>query len=352
MRCSGRIVRKKRAWVSGAMVAVIAALPVAIAGIQSPSAGAVSRAKGKVVIGYSAYTLSNPFFLGVEQGLAKAAKAKGWTVNTTNANVGLTTQLDNVQTLITEHVSAIVITPLSETGLVPAVKDANKAGIPVFTLADVVDGGKIVSEVSVNQVEAAQLSTEYLVKQLEKRYGCACGNVVDIEGLTGVSAATYRQEGFEKVIKKYPKIHVVAEANGGFAETPSYTVMKTILAAHSTIRAIFAANDTEAGGVVEALKGAGRLYKIGNPKHIILTSIDGDPPGIVNIRAGYQTATYEEPVFAMGKDIINFIYDHLHGKRVPKELVPRLQLITPSNIKSKAVKNFGGGIWATLVKSS
>ncbi len=352
MRCSGRGLRRGRAWWSGVTIAVLGAFAAAAAGIPSNPAGAQSRAKGSVVIGYSAYTLSNPFFLGVEQGLAKAASARHWTVKTTNANLGLTTQLQNVQTLITEHVSAIVITPLSETGLVSAVKDANRAGIPVFTLADVVDGGNIVSEVSVNQVKAAELSTEYLVRQLKKRYRCACGNVVDIEGLTGVSAATYRQQGFEKIIKQYPKIHVVAEANGGFAETPSYTVMKTILAAHSTIRAIFAANDTEAGGVVEALKAAGKLYKIGNPKHIILTSIDGDPPGIVNIRAGYQTATYEEPVYAMGKDVINFIFDHLHGKRVPKQLVPRLQLITPTNINSKAVKAFGGGIWATMVKGS
>ena len=325
-------------------VAAITIGSVLASGLAAGEASATTaRAQSKVVIGYSAYTLSNPFFVGVEKGLALAAHAKGWTLRTTNANEDLTTQIDNVQTLITEHVNAIVITPLSESALVPAVKDANKAGIPVFTLADVVNGGQVTSEVSVNQVLAAKLSTEYMVRLLKQRYGCACGNVVDIEGLTGVSAATFRQEGFEAVVKRYPKIHVVAEASGGFAESPSYTAMTDILAAHRDIQAIFAANDTEAGGVVEALKHAGMLYKIGNPKHVILVSIDGDPPGITNIRDGYQDATYEEPVFGMGQDVVHFISLHLEGKPVPKLYVPKLQLVTPQNIDSPAVKS---GIWA------
>src|SRR5580700_5346020 len=115
--------RREFIWTSGA--AVTAAL-----------AGTPAFAEGKPIkIGYNVATLANPFFQGMTKGVVDASsKTPGVTLLNTNANGDANTQSTMVVDLINQGVDALILNPINANAIVPVVQQAQKKGIPVFTL--------------------------------------------------------------------------------------------------------------------------------------------------------------------------------------------------------------------------
>jgi ribose transport system substrate-binding protein len=115
--------RREFVWTSGA--AVTAAL-----------VGTPAFADGKPIkIGYNVATLANPFFQGMTKGVVDASsKTPGVTLLNTNANGDANTQSTMVVDLINQGVDALILNPINANAIVPVVQQANKKGIPVFTL--------------------------------------------------------------------------------------------------------------------------------------------------------------------------------------------------------------------------
>src|ERR1700727_1526682 len=122
--------RREFVWASGA--AVTAAF-----------VGTPAFAEGKPIkIGYNVATLANPFFQGMTKGVVDAAsKFPGMTLLNTNANGDANTQSTMVVDLINQGVDALILNPINANAIVPVVQQANKKGIPVFTLDRGPSGG-------------------------------------------------------------------------------------------------------------------------------------------------------------------------------------------------------------------
>ena len=97
---------------------------------------------GNVTIGFAVSTLNNPFFVAMRDGVQQEAQSKGVKVVVMNGNNDPSTQLNQVQDLIQQKVSAILLNPTDSEGLAQAVKMANDAHIPVITLDRSVSSGK------------------------------------------------------------------------------------------------------------------------------------------------------------------------------------------------------------------
>ena len=112
------------------------ALAIAAAFVVGASDGTPAAAAGKqYTIGLSVATLANPFFQGMTKGVVDAVKANPQlALVNTSAQGDANTQASQVQDLINRKVDALIINPINAQAIVPIVKQANKAGIPVFTL--------------------------------------------------------------------------------------------------------------------------------------------------------------------------------------------------------------------------
>ncbi len=88
-------------------------------------------------------------------------------------------------------------------------------------------------------------------------------------------------------------------------------------------------------GVESALQQIGRLKKIGEEGHIIITSVDGGPNGLNAIRNGYLDGIAAQQLITMGELSANIALDAAEGKKA-KETTIRLQsdLTTPENVDS------------------
>ncbi|MBN9055287.1 MAG: substrate-binding domain-containing protein, partial [Rhizobiales bacterium] len=124
------------AGLSGAVsvLAVMAIMPIA------------AHAEG-LKIGFSQVTLQSPFYVQLKNGAEAAAKAAGDTLVFLDANGDVSKQNNDIQDLITQGVSAIIINPVNPEAVAPSLEAAAAAGIPVITVDRPVTGGKVAAHV-------------------------------------------------------------------------------------------------------------------------------------------------------------------------------------------------------------
>ncbi len=331
----------------GGWARTVAAAAIFSVGFVATQALGAESAK-PITIGYSTYTVANPAFAGIIQGMKEEAEKFGYKFIVSNSNNSAAQQIADVDSLITQGANYIIITPADGAAIGPAVANANSQGIPVIAGVDHIVA-PVTATYSMDHTEGGKLAGEEIVKYLTKKYGTPKGNVVDLEGIAGIVAAAQREKGLAGVIAKYPGIKVVARADGGFNTDQANAVMTNILPAQPNIDAVYGANDAETYGAITAIKAAGRFEPAGKPGHIYAIGVDGSAPGINGIRDGSQDATVSQQFIKMSKMMIDDIHAKETGqaKNIPGIVWP-LKVITADNIKSDDVKQYG--IWADDVE--
>jgi ABC-type sugar transport system substrate-binding protein len=325
------------------MVTVLATGATALSLAACGSADGGSGSSGGVTIGYSTYTLANPFFAGMLKGFENGAAKHDFKLVTTNANGDPAQQVTDIQNLVSRGVDYIILTPADGKAIEPAIKAADAADIPVITVPDRVEAS-VTQTIAMDEVDTGTQAGNYIVQALEKKNGKPEGNVVHIEGISGIPSAEARKEGFRSVIDEYPGIKVVASQDGGYDTDQSNKLMVDILQANPDIDAVFATNDAEAIGVTSAMKSQNRYFPVGDPRHIILLGADGSKPAISDIRDGVQDATLSLQPIKTAEQAVDTVADLEAGKKVDLEMIWKTQLIDRDNIESDEVKTYG--IWA------
>ncbi|CAB3752951.1 sugar ABC transporter substrate-binding protein [Paraburkholderia solisilvae] len=311
------------------------------------SGGAGGANGGKTKIGFSVSTLNNAFFVGLKLGVEKGAKTEGFELVQTNANGDAQQQVNDAINLLSQGVSALVLNPIDSKAIIPAVQKANQMGVPVFTLDRGSDGGKVTSFVASDNVALGATGAKWIADQLKARYGSPKGNVVDLIGLVGTTAATDREKGFSDEIAKYPDIKVVARQEGGFDQEKSLNAMTNILQKFPQIDAVFGANDDNTVGAEKAIDNAGRYKPLGDKEHIMVIGADGTAQALSAIRAGKQDATISQNPIQMAAKSLSFISDYIAKKDVPANYAWPTLLIDKANIDSDEVKKYG--LWSLEV---
>ncbi len=313
------------------------------------SSGFKTMKAGDIVVGYAGPTLTNAFFVGLDKGIKDGVKAQGFQLTETNANGDASQQFNDAMNLLNRGVNVLVLTPIDSNGITPVVQAANAKHVPVFTLDRGASGGTITSFVETNNKKAGEEAANLIAAQMKARYGKVQGNVVDLVGLVGTTAAADRETGFQTGLKENPGLKVVAKQEGGFDQEKSLNVMSNILQGNPQIDAVFGANDDNTVGAEKAIDSANRFQPPGAKNHIYVVGLDGTAQALQAIRAGKQDATISQNPIKMAEKSMGYIKDLMvDGKAVPAHAFWPSQLITKANIDSVQVKAYG--IWSAEVK--
>jgi ribose transport system substrate-binding protein len=327
--------------------------------LAGASSFAPASAAGKqYTIGLSVATLANPFFQGMTKGVVDAVKANpNLALVNTSAQGDANTQASQIQDLINRKVDALIINPINAQAIVPIVKQANKAGIPVFTLDRGAGCGACqVNFLETNNVQLGKEGADFIAAALKKRYGTMKGNVVDLIGLIGTTAGDDREAGFAKEMAKLgkdnPGLKIVARQEGGFDAEKSFNAMTSIMTANPQIDAVFNGNDDNAVGALRAIRQANRAVPIGDPKHIIVIGIDGTEQALTAIRQGSLDATLSQNPLTMAAQSVKYVTQYLNGQKtgIPQHVYWPHLLLTKANVDSAAAKAYG--LWGDDVSKA
>ena len=188
-------------------------------------------------------------------------------------------QAQQVEQAIAQKPDALVVLPQDGAALTPVAQKAEEAGIPVvnidrlFTAPDAAT-----ATVLGDNYQIGVLAADYIADELK----CE-GNVVEIQGLAGISVTEDRTKGFEEELKKKcPKggVEIVASQPGDFNPDQGLKVMENILQAEKKIDAVYTHDDDMAQGVVQAIRNSGREGEM------FLTGVGGSQDAMEQIKEG------------------------------------------------------------------
>ncbi|MCR4433613.1 MAG: ribose ABC transporter substrate-binding protein RbsB [Caldiserica bacterium] len=273
----------------------------------------------KITLGLVLSTLNNPFFVTLRDGAQAEANKLGVTLIVMDSQNDSAKEASNIEDLISRKVDAILVNPTDADAVVPSIKKANDAKIPVFTIDRGANGGVIVSHIASDNVAGGKMAGEYLAKALNGK-----GKVVELEGIAGTSAARDRGQGFNEVMKNYPDIQIVARQTADFDRAKGLSVFENILTAQPEINGVFAHNDEMVLGAIQAAEAAGRTG-------IIFVGFDAIDDAIKAVKDGKLAATVQQQPALMGQLGVQTAVDYLNGKTVEKYIPVPLKLITKEN---------------------
>ncbi|MCW7554675.1 ribose ABC transporter substrate-binding protein RbsB [Endozoicomonas gorgoniicola] len=263
-------------------------------------------------------TLNNPFFVTLKEGAEKKADEFGYNLMVLDSQNDSAREMTNVEDLAVRGVSAILLNPADSSAAGNTVRAANRANIPVITLDRGAEGGEVLSHVASDNVAGGELAGDFIAEQLKKK-GFAGGEVMQLEGVAGTSAARDRGEGFMKSVTTH-NMTLVASQPADFDRTRALNVTENLLQAHPNVKAIFAQNDEMALGAITAVKAAQR--------DIIVVGFDGTDEGIKAVESGDLAATVAQQAGMIGEIGIEIARQALSEKPVEAYTPVELRLVT------------------------
>ena len=294
--------------------------PTSKNGTQSKKDTSPNPAKPKGLIAYTPLTLSNPFFKVIGDHIKAEAGKNGYETIIVDPDMDVKKQSDQIDDFISREVTAIILVPCDRLTVGPAVKEANKAGIPVFTVDAkcAAKGVEIEGHVGTDNFQGGELAGQAMIKALGDK-----GGKVLVLDFKKAHSCVLRVGGFKKVINAYNKgretgkIIIVSELDGAGERTKGYQSTADALQAHEDLDAIFAINDPSALGAWKAIDEANKV------EQITIVGFDGAKAGKQAILEG---KIYADPIqypVKMGREIMAKILAYQNGEDFETlELIP------------------------------
>ncbi len=284
-----------------------------LAGLTGCGSNSNSGTDSKKKIGLVLSTLNNPFFVSMKEGAQKAADEAGYTLIVADSGNDAAKERSNVEDLIQQGVSVLIINPTDSDAVGNAIKVANDSNIPVITVDRKANSGTVACFIASDNVKAGQMAAEFLAQKLGNK-----GNIVEIQGTPGASATNDRGRGFTDYIATMPDMKIVASQAANFDRQKGLDVMQNIMQSTPEFDAVFAHNDEMALGAIKALAG----------KNVLVVGIDGGADAQKAVQDGTMAATIAQQPDLMGSLAVQNAVKITNNETVPASIPVDLKLIS------------------------
>ena len=325
-----------------AAVGTIATI-VALAACGSSSSSSASNAaasgssssSGKhFVIGSVVNDLSNPFLATMAKAEQSEAAKHGIDIHVVSGSAGGTInigqQISAIQQFISQHVNAILVTASDPKAIVPAVKLANQANIPVIAVnTRVGSGAKVVTFVGDDDYQYGAQEAKLVAQAINNK-----GNVALLQGVLGDSPEVLRTNAIKATLAGYPGIHIVNTAVDNWTNPQNIADTQNLLSKYGNNLAAVVAEGPE------MYAGANLARSKGNTTTKFIAG-DYSTPVEAAIKSGALYGTVNQDPALEGQIGVNYAYDWLSGQKslvkAPQSYIP-LPLITKSNVDQVQAK--------------
>jgi len=291
------------------------------------STGAQAQGQGKK-IGLAVANLQAEFFNMIKQSVEAYGKEKGYTVITVDAKGDATTQVNQIQDLITQKIDALIYIPAGATAAGVPVKAARAAGIPVVSVDRSPEGAPGDTFIRGESLKATKELAEWVCKQAGGK-----GNAVVIHGQKGTTPEIDRTKGWSEGLANCPGIKITQNQwTERWAADEGNKIAQDMLQRDPSITIIFGEADGIALGAAQAVK----LAKL--PQKIFVVGYDGDVGGLKAVQSGTLDGTITQPTFTMGRLAVDAVTDVLAGKKLTFD-VPKDGVLTTKDNVEQFLKN-------------
>ena len=278
------MVAKKKILVAASAIA-LGSLVLTACGDSDNSSGSTSDKT--ITMGFAQVGAESGWRTANTKSIQESAKEAGIDLKFSDAQQKQENQIKAIRSYIQQKVDVIAFSPVVETGWDTVLLEAKRAHIPVILTdraVDSEDDSLYESFLGSDFVKEGEKAGQWLVDNADSSDVNGDGkiNVVQIEGTTGAAPAIDRKKGFEDVIASDSKIKVIASQTGDFTRDGGKKVMESFLKSQKDIDVLFAHNDDEGLGAIEAIEAAG----LQPGKDIKIITIDAVKDGMTALSEG------------------------------------------------------------------
>jgi ribose transport system substrate-binding protein len=260
----------------------------------------------------------------VHAGAAAAAAEAGVDIdwNGPAVETDFSRQIAITDDFINRHVDGILLAPTDREALVPAIKRAAQAGIPLSIFDSAANTDQYVSFVATDNYGGGVMAAQRLAEILHDK-----GDVAMIAVVPGGASTLAREKGFtDTLAKDFPNLKLVAQQYGMSDRARSLAVSEDILTAHPNLDGMFASNESSTIGAAQAIKERGLTGKVK------LVGFDSSPSLNDDLRAGVIDSLVLQDPFQIGYQGLKTLLDHHAGKTVPRTIALPPVLVTHDNM--------------------
>ena len=296
-------------------------------------AGTVATAADKE-IAVIVKTANSDFWQNVKKGSTTAAsEMKGYTASFQGAasDTDLAGQVALVENAVNRKVAAIVLAPSDPEALIPAMKKAWEAKIPVILIdSAAADSGKAYyqSFLATDNQKAGELCAQALIDKVG-----TTGKIAIMSYTAGSGSEIGRVGGFKKYIESHSKLQIVGPFYSNSQMGTALNQTTDVLAANADLKGIFGANEPTAIGMGRALAQTGKAGKV------VAIGFDGNSDLQGFIKDGTLEAIAVQSAYQMGHLGVKTAVELIEGKTVPKFRDTGVLMVTKKNIDTADAKN-------------
>jgi ribose transport system substrate-binding protein len=299
---------------------------IALAGFTALSCAASSTAiaQEKKTIALVQINQQALFFNQMNQGAQKAADAAGVKLVIFNSNNEPTAQNSAVETYIQEKVSGLAVVAIDVNGLMPAVKQAADAGIPVVAIDAILPEGPQKAQIGVDNAKAGADMGKFFLDYVKANMGGKAK--IGVVGALNSYIQNVRQEGFEKTIKGVDGVVVAGVVDGQNVQDNALAAAENLITGNPDLTAIYATGEPALMGAIAAVQSQGKQGTIK------VFGWDLTAEAIAGIDAGFVAAVIQQDPSAMGAAAVNALQKVAAGQTVEKNIAVPVTIVTKANV--------------------
>ncbi|MEP7289249.1 MAG: substrate-binding domain-containing protein [Chloroflexota bacterium] len=278
-------------------------------------------------IGMVACTLATDYHASLAAAVRNRAQELNLPIRIEDAQNDKTQQPVIINRFVAQGAKAIGVCELDSESVGPALMDAQKAGVKIVRLSDIVQGQNSVSITLTNEA-MGQAVGAYTAAMVNKTMNGQAN--VAILDYPDVPSTVIRANAMETALReKAPKVTVVGRYEGGLPENGERT-MAAALQQYPEINVIMSINDAGAYGAIKALLNAGK-----KPEDVKIVSVDAENEARRMIREGqFFVASVDSGGMQSGRSLVDAAAKLLAGSIVPRQILLPGQVVTREALMS------------------
>lgn len=242
-------------------------------------------------------------------------------------------QIKVVEDFISSKVDGIVLAPLDDKALVPVVKSAVDANIPVVIIDSDLASEDYTCFCATDNFLGGQMAGNELARLLNDK-----GSVIMLRYQENSGSTTNRENGFLDAMKKHPNIKIVSDNQYAGATTESaYAKAESVLAPHKKpdgsfdIDGVFCPCEPVTFGMLRALQDSKQSGKVK------FVGFDAAPKLVEGLSAGQIDALVVQDPFNMGYMGVKQMFLTLRHEQIAKKVDTGVTLVTKANMTDPKV---------------
>ena len=290
-------------------------------------------------------SLISPFWVAAIERFRRQIAERGWTVLEAVSNMDDNRQYAQVKSMIQLGVDGIVIVHTDDKAVIPAIRAANAARVPMvhFNRAPAPNDAYSVAVVADNR-ELMDRTVEALVNLAppqSQRYRAAIllGDLGDANGAN-------RRDGFNDAIARHSEVvEVVARIATEWNADKAFAGLSNALRAHPDIDFLVSSSDFLTPQIEQALRIANKWYPSGAAGHVLIAGFDGDDNGYAQLSTGYYDVDGVQDLDFEVEQTLKAFERLWAGERLPKPIADPGFVITRETLQAQRGHMWGYGVW-------